>query len=89
MKKKNNYPKNVKLRITDQQDTYITQVALENNVSKTTVIREALFGEAAASSYAVKIYKNMVKNELCNKINASHKNKFTKEEIIRMVIDID
>ncbi len=66
--KKERLCKNIKVRLTDNQDKAVGSFAKEKNLSKSDVIRHALFDKETSSPYAIVIQNNLKVNGFINKI---------------------
>ncbi|WP_287714742.1 ribbon-helix-helix domain-containing protein [Blautia producta] len=59
----------IKLRVTSEQKKSIEQTAQKTGMSTSDIIRKAIFNSTAITPYAIKIQKNLIKNQLYNTIS--------------------
>lgn len=89
MKSTTTNSKNIKIRVTPQQYSYIETVAKENNTTISDVIRCSLFSESNINEYTAKIHKIIIIDQIHNLITAMNIPCNTKDLILKELNEIE
>jgi hypothetical protein len=89
MSKKENLSETIKTRYTPTQRIAIRQTAQQEYLSESEIIRHSIFSKDTTSPYAIKVQRNLIKNEIRNTILFLDIPSKTKEKIIKELSLID
>lgn len=89
MKEEKNFTEVIKLRITPIQKHTLEVTACEESMSLSSIARKRLFGADTGSHYAVKIHRNLIKNEIYNTVQSMRISQKLKDELLKELENID
>lgn len=81
--------KNVKIRLTPEEKKAIDNLAEKEGTSFSGIVRRTLFDKESSSSYSIAIQRNLIKNEIMNRIQSMGIPKTTKTKIIKEIGTIE
>ena len=88
-KQKDAYTETIRFRVTPQQKAYTEQAALSLKIPVSALLRNAVFTLAAPSSVSECISRNLIKNEILNRITSLHLSPADRNKIIKELNEID
>ena len=88
-KQKDTYTETIKFRVTPQQKAYTEQAALSLKLPVSALLRNAVFTLETPSSVSECIARNLIKNEILNRITSLHLSPADRNKIIKELSEID
>lgn len=88
-KQKDAYTETIRFRVTPQQKAYTEQTALSLKIPVSALLRNAVFTLESPSSVSECISRNLIKNEILNRIMSLHLSPADRNKIIKELNEID